>query len=94
MTDPTYNPNKVSQAAFLAPAPVQSPLLDPNGHMTIQWISWFNQLARRVGGSESTSLSDLDILTEFDDIPQTVRFPEPDVYDVPPSMSKIGRAHV
>ena len=66
----------VSQYTFLAPAPVQSPLMDSNGYMTTQWITWFNQLSRRVGGTQSTSVSDLDILTEFDDIPQTVRFPE------------------
>lgn len=73
------NQTAVSQTTFLAPAPIQTPLIDMNGHMTAPWVVWFQQLFRRVGEAQSTPSGDIDILTEFDDIPQTVRMP--DVYD-------------
>lgn len=78
----TASATAVDQSTFLAPAPVWSPLMDPNGYMTSPWVTWFQQLQRRVGGNGTvTSVADLDVLTEFDDIPATVRFPE--VLDYP-----------
>ena len=71
----TANQTAVSQYTFLAPAPVQSPLFNESGYMTPQWVTWFQQLYRRVGDAQSTSVGDLDILTEFDDIPQTFKMP-------------------
>ena len=43
-----------AQASFLPPAPVASPMLNPDGYMTNPWVSWFQMLARRVGGDNSS----------------------------------------
>ena len=76
---------RVAQAAAqLPPPPFGQPIIGADGRVSQAWIPWLTKLYQRSGGAAVTSASDLDILTEFDDLPvvprsaaETLEWPEP-----------------
>jgi hypothetical protein len=57
----------------LPPPPFGVAFVGPDGQVTQTWMSWLTRLYTRSGGATATSASDLDVLTEFDDLPQAPR---------------------
>lgn len=65
---------RVAQAAAqLPPPPFGQPIIGADGRVSQAWIPWLTKLYQRSGGAAVTSASDLDILTEFDDLPEAPR---------------------
>lgn len=59
-----------AQTSFLPPAPVASPMLNANGYMTNPWVSWFQLLARRVGGNVSSVGDQSALFADDQQVPQ------------------------
>lgn len=65
---------RVAQAlSQLAPPPFASPVIDAKGMMTPAWMAYISKDYKRGGGASVTSASDIDALTEFDDLPVSPR---------------------
>lgn len=55
-------------SAQLQPPPFGVPMVGDDGRVSQTWLSWITKLYQRSGGATVTSASDMDILTEFDDL--------------------------
>lgn len=60
-------------AAQLPPPPFAVPFVSQDGRVSQGWIAWLTKLYQRVGSTSVTSATDMDILTEFDDLPEAPR---------------------
>lgn len=72
-TQATQQANESARAAAaqtaLPPPPLAIPMIGSDGRVSQAWVPWFTQLYLRSGGANVTPASDMDILTEFDDLP-------------------------
>lgn len=73
VTQATQTANEEERAAVaqsqLPPPPFGVPAVDSNGFFTRPWMGYLLKDYRRVGGASVTSATDMDVLTEFDDLP-------------------------
>lgn len=74
VTQATQAANEAERAAAatsqLPPPPFGVTMVGPDGRISQTWMSWITRLYQRSGGAIVTTASELDVLTEFDDIPQ------------------------
>lgn len=73
VTQATQTSNEQERAALatsqLPPPPFGSPVVDARGMITRPWMGYILKDYQRGGGSSVTSATDMDVLTEFDDLP-------------------------
>ena len=79
-----------AQSNFMPPAPVWSPMLDGNGFMTAPWVTWFQTLSRRVGGTTGNTSDDAAILGTFPELSHTTET----AWDLAQLMDMANRAPV
>lgn len=59
----------VQAVSQLPPPPFGAALVGADGRVSQSWMPWLTRLYQRSGGAITTPAGDMDILTEFDDLP-------------------------
>lgn len=76
-TQATQAANESARAAAavsqMPPPPFGVPMIGADGRVSQTWMSWLTRLYQRSGGAIVTTAGDMDILTEFDDLPESPR---------------------
>lgn len=93
-TQQTQTANEAQRVAIaapqLSPPPFVAPFVGQDGRVTTEWMAWLTRLYKRTGGAIVTPAIDMDVLTEFDNLPAHVQ--AQDAMEWPPTGAQASGA--